>query len=36
VSDVLPFNETITIEIDGKPITLGNVAAKFVFVELKE
>jgi DtxR family Mn-dependent transcriptional regulator len=36
VSDVLPFNETITIEIDGQPVTLGNVAAKYIFVELKE
>jgi len=36
VSDVLPFNETITIEVDGQPVTLGNVAAKYIFVELKE
>jgi DtxR family Mn-dependent transcriptional regulator len=36
VSDVLPFNETITIEIDGQPVALGNVAAKYIFVELKE
>ena len=36
VSDVLPFNETITIEVDGQPVTLGNVAAKYIFVELVE
>ena len=36
VSDVLPFNETVTIEINDQPITLGNVAAKYIFVEIKE
>jgi len=36
VSDVLPFNETVTIEIGGQPVTLGNVAAKYIFVELVE
>jgi len=36
VIDVLPFNETITIEVAGQPVTLGNVAAKYIFVELKE
>ena len=36
VSDVLPFNETITIEVDVQPVTLGNVAAKYIFVELVE
>ena len=35
VSNVLPFNETITIEIDGQPVTFGNVAAKYIFGELK-
>jgi len=36
VSDVLLFNETVTIEIGGRPVTLGNVAAKYIFVELVE
>ena len=36
VSDVLPFNETITIEIDGQHVSLGNISAKYIFVELRE
>ena len=36
ISEVLPFNETITIEIDGKPVSLGNVSAKYLFVELRD
>jgi DtxR family Mn-dependent transcriptional regulator len=33
VQEILPFNQTITIEINGQLVTLGNAAAKFVFVE---
>ncbi|MBT3322925.1 MAG: metal-dependent transcriptional regulator [Anaerolineae bacterium] len=36
VSDVLPFNETITIEIDSQPVSLGNITAKYIFVELRD
>jgi len=33
VTDILPFNETITITIEGKPIILGFSVARSVFVE---
>ena len=36
ISEVLPFNETITIEIDGQPVSLGYIAAKYIFVELRD
>ncbi|MBT4311041.1 MAG: metal-dependent transcriptional regulator [Anaerolineae bacterium] len=36
ISEVLPFNETITIEIDGQHVSLGNISAKYIFVELRE
>ncbi len=33
VTEILPFNQTITIEVDGQPVTLGNAAARYIFVE---
>jgi DtxR family Mn-dependent transcriptional regulator len=33
VCEVLPFNETICVEVDGQQVTLGNAAAKYIFVE---
>lgn len=33
VTEVLPFNQTITLDVDGKPVTLGFAAARYVFVE---
>ncbi|MFH1524145.1 MAG: metal-dependent transcriptional regulator [Chloroflexota bacterium] len=33
VTEILPFNQTITIEVEGKPVTLGNAAARYIFVE---
>jgi DtxR family Mn-dependent transcriptional regulator len=33
VIEVLPFNQTLTIMVVGKPITLGFPAARYVFVE---
>ena len=33
VSEILPFNQTITLEVNGQPVTLGNAAAKYIFVE---
>lgn len=33
VVEVLPFNETVTIEIDSKSITLGYSAARYIFIE---
>ncbi|MBN1305026.1 MAG: metal-dependent transcriptional regulator [Anaerolineales bacterium] len=34
ISEILTFNETISLVIAGNPVTLGHVAAKYVFVEL--
>lgn len=34
VREVLPFNQTITIEIAGQMVTLGNAAARYIFVEM--
>ena len=34
VTEILPFNQTITIEVDGQPATLGNTVARFIFVEV--
>ncbi len=34
VTEVLPFNQTITVEVGGRAVTLGNAAAKYLFVEL--
>jgi len=33
VAEILPFNQTITVEVEGQPVTLGNAVARFVFVE---
>ncbi|OGN75615.1 MAG: hypothetical protein A2X25_07840 [Chloroflexi bacterium GWB2_49_20] len=33
VSEVLPFNQTLTIKVDGKTCTLGFSAARYIFVE---
>lgn len=33
VSEVLPFNQTITLEVAERPVTLGNAAARYIFVE---
>jgi Fe2+ transport system protein FeoA len=30
---VLPFNHTITVVVDDHPVTLGNVSAKYIYVE---
>lgn len=32
--EVLDFNQTITLEVQDKPVTLGYAAARYVFVEL--
>ncbi|MBN1373676.1 MAG: metal-dependent transcriptional regulator [Anaerolineaceae bacterium] len=34
VSEVLPFNQTIAIEIAGQSVTLGNAAARYIFAEM--
>ncbi len=33
VADVLPFNETLTLRVQGKDVSLGFAAAKYVYVE---
>ncbi len=33
VSEILPFNQTITVEVEGRAVVLGNAAAKYLFVE---
>lgn len=33
VTEILPFNQTITLEVEGRLVTLGNAAAKYLFVE---
>lgn len=33
VIEILPFNQTITIEIKGQPVTFGYAAARYIFVE---
>lgn len=33
VIEILPFNQTITIEVNHQPATLGNAVARFIFVE---
>lgn len=33
VTEILPFNQTITVEVEGQPVTLGNAAARYIFVE---
>ncbi len=34
VSEILPFNQTISLQVAGQPVTLGNAAARYIFVEL--
>lgn len=33
VSEVLPFNETISVTMEGRAVTLGNAAARYIYVE---
>jgi len=33
VTEILPFNQTITLAVDGQAVTLGNAAARYIFVE---
>ena len=33
VTEILPFNQTITVEIDGQPVALGNAMARYLYVE---
>lgn len=35
VSEILPFNQTITVEVNDHPVTLGNITARYLFVERK-
>ena len=35
IQEILPFNQTITIEVNHQLVTLGNQAAKYIFVELQ-
>jgi len=35
VAEILPFNHTLTVEVEGRPVTLGNAVARFVFVETR-
>lgn len=32
--EVLPFNQTLTLQVEGKPVTLGFQAAQYIYVEL--
>jgi DtxR family Mn-dependent transcriptional regulator len=34
VTEVLPFNQTVTLDVGGTPVTLGNTSARYIFVEL--
>ena len=34
VRETLPFNQTITLEVDGQMVTLGYASARYVFVEV--
>ncbi len=34
VCEVLPFNETVCVEVGGQQVILGNTAAKYIFVEI--
>ena len=36
VKEVLPFNQTVTIEIQGQSVTLGFASAKYVYVESRK
>ncbi len=33
VCEVLPFNETVCLTVDGESVTLGNTSAKYIYVE---
>jgi len=33
VTEVLPFNQTITVEVEGQPATFGLITARYIFVE---
>ncbi|NPV76137.1 MAG: metal-dependent transcriptional regulator [Anaerolineae bacterium] len=33
VTEILPFNQTITVEIDNQSVTLGNTTARYIYVE---
>lgn len=33
VTEILPFNQTIALSVDGQSVTLGNAAAKYIYVE---
>ncbi len=33
VTEILPFNQTITVTVENLPVTLGNAAARYIFVE---
>jgi len=34
VSDILVFNQTVTLDVKGKPVTLGFSIARQIFVEI--
>lgn len=34
VSEILPFNHTITVEVEGQQVILGNAVARYIFVEI--
>lgn len=36
VTEILPFNQTITVEVEGQPVMLGNAAARYIFVERQQ
>lgn len=33
VLEILPFNQTVTIEVEGDLVTLGNAAARYIYIE---
>jgi hypothetical protein len=34
VREILPFNQTITLEVNGQTVTLGFVVARYIFASL--
>jgi DtxR family Mn-dependent transcriptional regulator len=34
ITEILPFNQTITLEVAGQLVTLGNAAARYIYCEL--
>lgn len=36
VTEILPFNQTITVEVEKQPVTLGNTVARYIFVETQK